>query len=407
MTNVISGSPVTLTDMSQEPTPADGAGMRGIRTYTWWSLVLMSLVCLFPPLSDFTRSDFGHRSTAILLVAALITVVLRTRFADQAMRKPRREAVSAEHVAGIALVMLAWGYAVYDHPRPNWWLVLPALLSGAVVLSLPTAARWRLAVGLTVLTGAIGGVAAVLRPGSALNPWLFAGLSAFSVTLFVLIDVIQLWFWDVVAAADHARATAAELAIAKERLRFAADLHDVQGHYLQAIVLKGQLAERLIGRDDDAARKHAAELTELAREALTDTRRVVQGYRYTNLGTEITNAVEILRSAGIETEVHGTATLIPPPLQQLFGALVREGTTNVLRHSNAHHCEFTIDLDDGNACVRITNDGATAARSANGGGIASLRERFGTLHGNVRAEAGEDGRFELAGSAVVPGGSAA
>jgi two-component system sensor histidine kinase DesK len=133
----------------------------------------------------------------------------------------------------------------------------------------------------------------------------------------------------------------------------------------------------------------------------------VQGYRYTNLGTEITNAVEILRSAGIRTEVHGTATLIPPPLQQLFGALVREGTTNVLRHSNAHHCEFTIDLDDGNACVRIINDGATAARPGNGGGIASLRERFGTLHGNVRAEAGEDGRFELAGSAVVPGGSAA
>jgi two-component system sensor histidine kinase DesK len=393
--------------MNQEPTPADGAGMRGVRAYTWWSLVLMSLVCLFPPLSDFTSGDFGHRSTAILLAAALITFVLRTRFADQAMRKPRRETVGAEHVAGIALVMLAWAYAVYDHPRPNWWLLLPALLGGAVVLNLPTAARWRVALGLTVLTGVIGGVTATLRPGSALNPWLIAGLSAFSVALFVLVDVIQLWFWDVVAAADHARVTAAELAVARERLRFAADLHDVQGHHLQAIVLKGQLAERLIGRDDDAARKHAAELTELAREALTDTRRVVQGYRYTNLGTEITNAVEILRSAGIRTEVHGNAALIPPPLQQLFGALVREGTTNVLRHSNAHHCEFTIDLDDGNARVRIINDGATAARPGNGGGITSLRERFATLHGNVRAEAGEDGRFELAGSAVVPGGSAA
>lgn len=155
--------------------------------------------------------------------------------------------------------------------------------------------------------------------------------------------------------------------------------------------------------DDDTASTHAAEIAELARTALTDTREVAHGYRRSNLRTELINAREILEAAGIETTVEGDVSAVAPPLQTLFGSLVREGTTNILRHSTASQCTLEISSKETSSTVFLRNDGAPVTQAESGSGIDGLRQRFGTVGGRIDIEY-RDGWFELAGFASVPGG---
>ena len=112
-----------------------------------------------------------------------------------------------------------------------------------------------------------------------------------------------LWGWEVAARLERARRLSAELAVADERLRFAADLHDIQGHHLQVIALKSELAARLARTDPARAAAEMEEVQRLAAKALDDTRAVVQGYRRTSLDEEIANATRVLAAAGIDARM--------------------------------------------------------------------------------------------------------
>lgn len=213
-----------------------------------------------------------------------------------------------------------------------------------------------------------------------------------------LVELALVRLWHAVLTAEQALTTSAALAVAEERLRFAADLHDIQGHHLQAIALKAELAESLIGRDDQAARGQAAEIAELARGALGETRALVQGYRRLSLDVEMANAVGVLRAAGIDTEIDCDDVEVPQRLQPLFGALVREGTTNVLRHSHATRCAITVAMAGAAVEVRMRNDGVRHTANPEGTGVAGLRERFGAVGGQVRAGVLPGDQFELVGS---------
>ena len=211
--------------------------------------------------------------------------------------------------------------------------------------------------------------------------------------------------WNVTMRLDEARASAGELAVLRERLRFAADLHDVQGHHLQAISLKAELARRLIGTDDDAARGHAADVQELTLKALADTRALVHGYRRVGLVTELENAVGILRAAGVEAAVKGTPARVPEPLQPLFGSLVREGATNLLRHTRAERVTLSVEVEGGEVVLRVQDDGTARAPEADAGaeepgtGVVALRERFVAVGGRVDAGPLPDRGFLLVGRA--------
>ncbi|RKT54043.1 two-component system sensor histidine kinase DesK [Saccharothrix australiensis] len=333
---------------------------------------------------DLSTGRYGWFAVP-LAVAVAVVGVQHTRYLRQAMhgvgRGGRR---TGEHLATFAVALGALALAAVNSPVPMVWYLLPAAVVAHVVSSRPTGARW------VVVTG--GTVAALLTGGAlwSSNAVESLVLPAVLMNAFVFADLAQLWFWDAVLRLDRARQTAEALAVAEERLRFAADLHDIQGHHLQAIALKGELISRLIGRDDAAARGHADEVAELARTALRETREVVQGYRRASLGTEIANAVGVLRAAGIETAVTGDASDVPPPLQPLFGALVREGTTNVLRHSLARRCAVDISVRDRQVSVRLSNDGVRPEDAGeHGAGLAGLRERFATVGGRI--EVGADG----------------
>ncbi|WP_298178600.1 histidine kinase [Saccharomonospora sp.] len=391
--------------MSEETPGPSATRMRRMRNYTWFSLVFLSYLAVIPALQIAVDDDIDLATTLALIASAVVAVAQRVRFVNRALRKRESSTgPTVEHVVTFAVAVLTWGYSVTLQIDPLWWCFLPSIVAGGVVLNTPTGRRMWATLAMATCTGVACLAAAPWRQ-PALEPrvtWVLAGLSVAFVVALILLDVTQVWFWDTVLELDRSRTMAEELAVTRERLRFAADLHDIQGHHLQAIMLKGELAERLIGRDNDAARTQASELTELARTALTDTRRVVHGYRGTTLKTEITNAVDILGAAGIDAEVRGESHTVPPPLQSLFGALVREGTTNILRHSQATRCELTLRTDGETAHVRLVNDGITPQETRPGSGIESLRERFTALGGDVYARvvgAGDDATFELGGHA--------
>jgi two-component system sensor histidine kinase DesK len=179
-------------------------------------------------------------------------------------------------------------------------------------------------------------------------------------------------------------------------LRVATDLHDIQGHHLQVIALKAELAARLVERDPTQAAAEMDDVRRLATDAMHDTRAVVQGYRRTTLGAEIANAIRVLAAANIDATTTVSDDGASGP--QLLGLVVREAMTNVLRHSRARHADMDYRVVDGSARLRIGNDGVPVVRGAGdagGTGLRSLAERLAAAGGELTWSRDGD-RFEIA-----------
>ncbi|MBM7775222.1 two-component system sensor histidine kinase DesK [Actinokineospora baliensis] len=352
---------------------------------------------------DLMSLRYGPTATAALAPAGLIGLVQYVRISGFSMPTlraavPRR----GEIAATVVLTLGAWWLAQWQAPLGIGWALPCSLVIGAWLPMVGGWWRWPAVVGGGLLVGLSGYAVEVLsgRPSEGSSvAWVV--VLALLVPFVAFCNFLQVWLWSMVRQLDSARQVAGELAVAEERLRFAAELHDIQGHHLQAIALKGELAARLIGQDDEAARVQVTEVGELARTALKETRAVVHGYRRSSLPTEIGNAVDILRAAGINATVRGSATEVPPPLQPLFGILVREGTTNILRHSTAVECSLTVEVISGRVRVELSNDGVRDRDTVPGSGLQGLKERFAVVGGSVRAQRDGDG-FHLIGEAVLP-----
>lgn len=199
------------------------------------------------------------------------------------------------------------------------------------------------------------------------------------------------------AALAAARTEVARLATENERTRIARDLHDLLGHSLTAITVKAQLASRLAGIDPARAAAEIAEVENLTRRTLVDVRAAVSGYREVTLGSELAAAREVLRAAGIEARLPGAIDSVGQQEAELFAWVVREGVTNVVRHSRAHYCEVRL----GERFIEITDDGIGNPASCPGNGLTGLRERVGQAGGRLivgaaQARRGWQLRVELA-----------
>jgi two-component system sensor histidine kinase DesK len=200
-----------------------------------------------------------------------------------------------------------------------------------------------------------------------------------------------------------ARAEVARLAAENERSRIARDLHDLLGHSLTTITVKAGLARRLAQRGD--AQRSLTEITEveqLSRRTLGDVRAAVAGHRDVTLAGELATAREVLRAAGIAAELPGSVDVVDAELSELFGWVLREGLTNVVRHSHAEQCRVTL----GPRWIEISDTGRGGVPGA-GNGLVGLRERVGTLGGTVTTTSGFTGftlRAEVppAAQAVTP-----
>ena len=188
------------------------------------------------------------------------------------------------------------------------------------------------------------------------------------------------------------RAENERLVIEQERNRFSRDLHDILGHSLTVITVKTELARRLLDVDVDRSRAELADLERLARESLADVRRAVQGYRDISLPGEIARARAGLAAAGIEPELPNSADDVPAAHRELFAWAIREGVTNVIRHSGAARCRVHLAADR----VRINDDGrGRGTDELVGSGLAGLRERAAASGATVRSGNAAPGGFEL------------
>jgi len=184
-----------------------------------------------------------------------------------------------------------------------------------------------------------------------------------------------------------------QYAVLAERERFARDLHDILGHSLTVITVKSELAGRLVDRDPERARAEIADVERLARQALADVRATVGNYREVSLAAEIASARSALLAAGIEPDLPTAVDDVPERVAATFGYVVREGITNVVRHSGATHCSVRVSPD----CVEVVDDGRGATDVHDGHGLEGLRARVEQLGGRVEAGPTVDGTgFRLA-----------
>jgi signal transduction histidine kinase len=181
-----------------------------------------------------------------------------------------------------------------------------------------------------------------------------------------------------------------------ERLRLARDLHDLLGHGLSLITIKSQLARRLFvhGQSERAA-SEIADIERVARESLQDVRQAVDGYRQPSFTSAVAGARAALAAAGIESTVDVSAGSLPTAVDATLAWAVREGVTNVIRHSGAAACSIRLTREANRASLEITDNGAPAAMSAPGNGLRGLQERAAARGGHADAGPLPSGGFRV------------
>ncbi len=198
-----------------------------------------------------------------------------------------------------------------------------------------------------------------------------------------------------------ARQEIARLAIMGERLRIARDLHDLLGHNLSLIALKSELARRLVDTAPERAICEIGDIEQVTRTTLQEVREAVTSYRQPTLENELYAAREILAAAGIDFQYRGSENLeetLPTMLEAVLAWTVREGVTNVIRHSRARHCTIRTARDAHDITIEIIDDGTGPATDTDNGGngLRGLTERVTTLGGQCQASRNTNGGFRLA-----------
>jgi two-component system sensor histidine kinase DesK len=251
-------------------------------------------------------------------------------------------------------VILALGVALFALGGTNWIAVLAvtAAAFGRYSRSPAPAVIGATACGVAGLTVSVvnGYQSGVILAAGLIAP--LAGLFAYSAGRRAdTLDMLR-----------RTRAELARAAVAEERLRIAHDLHDLLGHSLSLITLKAELAGRVIGTDQDRAAREIAELESVARQSLADVREAVAGFRQPDLAGELVAARRLLDAAGIASQISSTGPAgLPPDVDAVLAWTVREGTTNVVRHSKATRVSILVSRGQESAAAEISDNGPTAA----------------------------------------------
>jgi two-component system sensor histidine kinase DesK len=182
------------------------------------------------------------------------------------------------------------------------------------------------------------------------------------------------------AAARTSEQEIQHLAKIAERERIARDLHDVMGHTLSVITLKAQLARKLMRSDPQRSVAELKEIEELSRGSMADVRATVGGYQQLDLQQELTQVLASLELSNIKGSANFDGVAPPEKLATLVSMIVREGVTNVIRHSNASACEIDIHSNGEHLQLDIRDDGVGIGQLP-GNGLRGIQERVGLLEG--------------------------
>ncbi|ROP52343.1 two-component system sensor histidine kinase DesK [Streptomyces sp. PanSC9] len=383
---------------------------------TWYVTTwFFSLCWLLLPL----LGGLGHRPVAAVLGALLVVVAVLQCAVCNRLTRPvldhylgRAELPAGAHRVPGVLLGLALGLTVTlsalhaADPMTVRLAIGACLLPFGLLYGLTVPVRVflrRSAVLAGVLMGLIG-----LTDRSAAGILATGLMTAFHTLFSLLACRCGAWTLSVLWEAERAREVEARLAVAEERLRFGRDLHDVLGRNLSVISLKSELAVQLARRGRPEAVEQMIEVQRIAQESQREVRDVVRGYREADLGVELAGAQGVLTAAGIDCEVRAESAELPAEVQSALGWVVREATTNVLRHGDAGRCTVGLRVREGHVVLTVENDGVAARASAPGGGgsgLTGLRERLAAVAGTLEAGVVDADRFRVV--AEVPLGDGA
>ncbi|MEU2947510.1 histidine kinase [Nocardiopsis alba] len=334
-----------------------GALLAAVDAKTWWQALLLA-IGLTAALTAVSRRTAGRLS--VLLPCLIVTTALwflGTTVAD-----------SPTAAYGFAIVSAVVAYRLPAHRR--------AVTLGAFLVLLLGIAVRPLFSDESLVDQMLGYVAVPLS------------VALTGVIMVHLNQVIS----ELVTELDRAREHEAELAVARERVRFAGDLHDIQGHTLHVVKLKATLARKLVRVDAERAERELEEIHSLVGDTILQTRELAYAQRRLNLSVELENAKNLFEAAGIRVEVDREGEVNARAGESL-GQVLRETTTNILRHSEAERVWISLSETG----IRVVNDGAGRGPAPELGGLAALRDRLVDQGGELTVER-ENGRFTTAAS---------
>lgn len=331
----------------------------------------------------------GVQGAALIACSAAVLALYALQFQ---LSSPRARRWSGRR----QLLTLAGQAALTFAPMAVWgtlWGSMAATLGGSVLLVLPARTAWP-----------VFGVIQAVVPGMAYaegrNPGEIGYLTvAGTLTGLVIYGLTRLT--DLVDEVHSTRAAMARMAVTQERLRFARDLHDLLGYGLSAITLKSELIQRLITSHPARAREEVAALLGVSRQALADVRLVASGYRDMSLQVEAESVREVMRAADVEAEVDVCCGRLHPLVDTVLATSLREGVTNILRHSKVQSCTIKAELGRDTVRLVLENDGVVTEQGSatvdghSGSGLGNLRTRLSAIGGRLTAQALPGGRFRL------------
>jgi two-component system, NarL family, sensor histidine kinase DesK len=323
------------------------------------------------PIAAFLTDRFSGETRAVGLLLLLALALIWAWFWTRICAGPdRRYLVPA--IVGATLILTV--FTLRTPPQYGSLFLYPVIMAGA-------AFPWRRGVAAVVILSLLAGAIELARGESVTNSTgqllneLLVGFATVAGRL--LVEANQ--------QLSQAREQIARLAVGEERLRFARDLHDLLGHSLSVIALKSELAGRLIRNTPGLAAHEVEDIEKVARDALREVREAVTGYRQPTLAAELAGAHEALRAAGVEYHLDQDHAPLPPAVEAVLAWTVREGVTNVMRHSQAKRCAIRIIKKDGQATVEVVDDGRGGMPEA-GSGLRGLGERVRERGGTLTAE---------------------
>ena len=318
-----------------------------------WVFAAIWLVYLAQPVGKlWADPDLARRYLGLADLIAFAALFIVTFAAARFLRDFRNRRISRRIgvvVLAAESVLIGLAYAVLGPPAGGLLIYVGVM----AVFLLPTRVGWA-AVGVFVAVS-------LIVPWA--HGWTVNGTMAFQ----IFVSALAAWGVSRViqrnAQLVEARNEITRLALAEQRNTFARDLHDILGHSLTVVAVKAELAGRLTSLDPQRAGAEIADVEWIARQALADVRAAAAGYREITLAGELASARTALAAAGIEADLPDQGpSSIPRPRQELFGWAVREGVTNVVRHSGATRCRIRVSASE----VEIADDGCGPPAPAGG-----------------------------------------
>lgn len=379
--------------------PGSASLARGI-TATWWStagaVVFFEMVLVLVWVGTVAAAGLGRTAALTIAIGGLVwaasTVAL---LADYRHRADAAPGVRWLRLLAPMLIALVFG-VVGGVLTGSWLMALFPIAQSLILLNWQRGVRLRVALAITAVMACMLVIDArvVFAPGGALDGLIGSdsewGVTGFYSVLLPIVSLTSLWWWDVLNALDRARASEARLAATQERLRVATDVHDLQGHHLQVVALQLELAERLASRDPAASLEQLQAARRSVGEAQQGTRDLALRFRSVPLGDEIANAADLLHAAGLDVETSVDVNAEYAPASDL-GPVIRETTTNVLRHGGGKHARLELARIRESWRYEISNDRVAGVEDdRDGSGLEGIARRIGEAGGTLEVRRGDE-----------------